>query len=273
MEIDHISLLKSWLFWKDWCKTNKDKLKGYTFPQLSSTYHSCMGEFCPLCNNFGILSHEGVPIYCLCSTLRELEKNHNELKYIETTHKPCLLDDLHPINNPPEGKADLELLLRDIRKWLKHPQRWIVIQGGFGCGKSHILQAIKTQLDGLAAFVSVDDFQQNLFVAKNDEGAVKKLINDLSAIPILLLDDWGIEHNSPWTTNTLASIVNRRYRFSDEFPTVVTFNTPLQNLLNSPDMARRRIISRLIDGEISTVYRLRQVDYRIQAAYNKNGVQ
>lgn len=258
----HISRLDSWLFWKAFLEKNPGKFGGYKFPQSIQNYEKETGKDCPICHGFQCGKIKEKMYFCICSTLRWLQQSHHDLQDYETPIRPTSLDTLHPLGLSPEGDNDLKILLRDLKEWIIRPAGWMIIQGGNGSGKTHCLQAIKTSLDGLAAFISVDRFQQKLFAAKDEEGAVQELIQNLSTIPILLLDDWGLEHNSPWTTNTLASIINRRYMYAEEFPTVVTFNMPIGDLLRTPDPARRRIISRLIDSEKSTVYLLRQSDYR-----------
>jgi len=264
MIVDHIPRLESWLFWRDFVDNHPSKFGKLQFPMSIGAYKQVIGPACPFChaNGWGPVGEKN--IYCICAMLDWLEQSRHELQEFETPVKATSLLALHPlgIENGEEGDKDLLTLLERLKAWIEYPHGWLVIQGPNGCGKTHALSAIKTSLNGLAAFISVDRFQQKLFSAIEDSGKVEELIDNLSTVPILLLDDWGLEHENSWTTDTLASIINRRYMYADEFPTVVTFNTPLGTLLTSPNPAKRRIISRLIDSKISTIYRLRQADYR-----------
>jgi DNA replication protein DnaC len=262
MIIDHISRLESWLFWRDFIDNHPGKFDKLQFPMSIEAYRRVIGPACPFCHNNGWGPVGEKNIYCVCTMLEWLEQSRRDLQDFETPVKATSLLTLHPLGISPEGDQDLLTLLKGLKSWIEYPHGWLVIQGGNGSGKTHALAAIKTSLNGLAAFISVDRFQQKLFGALEESGKVEELIQNLSTIPILLLDDWGLEHENSWTTDTLASIINRRYMYADEFPTVVTFNTPLGTLLTSPNPAKRRIISRLIDSKISTIYRLRQADYR-----------
>lgn len=274
--MNHISRLDSYLHWQKVIGEQPDRFPGYTFPQPYQAWAETQGSDCPVCHDWRsgfVDTPQGKKnIYCICSTLRWLQASYFSLHEYETPIRPASLNDLGPIGVPPEADRDLTTLLDFIGKWLVRPTLWFIIQGGNGSGKSHILRAIKTQLNGLAAYISTDRFQQKLFSIREDSGKIQSLIDSLSTIPILLLDDWGLEHESSWTTDTLASIVNRRYMFPEEFPTVVTFNTPLGTLLTSPNPAKRRIISRLIDTDISKVFQLRQADYRTRMTKNAGGI-
>jgi len=259
---EYISRLQSFLLWRDLVEKNPEKFGKYKFSQPIQVYEREVGPGCPFCQNLQSVNFRGTVYFCICSTLRWLQQSHYDLHEYETPVRSASLDTLHPLGISPEGDKDLQFLLGDVRRWIVRPKGWMLIQGGNGSAKSHVLAAIKTSLDGLAAFVSVDRLQQKLFDALKDEGKVQELIQNLSTIPVLLLDDWGIEHETSWITDTLASIINRRYMYAEEFPTVVTTNTPMKDLLSTPNPARRRIVSRLIDSEKSTVYQLRNPDYR-----------
>ena len=108
----------------------------------------------------------------------------------------------------------------------------------------------------------MDRFQRHLF-ASRDDNTVEQLIHTLAIAPILILDDWGLEHDSNWTTNSLASIVNTRYMNGPtSYITLMSTNLQVGELLNSPSLPLQRIASRMVDTEISDIFRLRQADFR-----------
>jgi len=265
MIVDHISRLESWLFWRDLIDKNPSSFGNYRFPQPLSVYNQELGPNCRHCGTNGQGTVHGKNIYCICSMLAWLEQSRRDIQDFETPVRATSLNTLHPLGLDPKSDELLSDLLERIKNWIQRPDCWLVIQGPNGCGKTHILASIKTSLNGLAAFISIDRFQQKLFSAIEDSGKVQKLISDLSIVPVLLLDDWGLEHESSWTTDTLASIINRRYMYASEFLTVITFNTPMEKLITAQNPARKRIISRLIDSDISEPYFLTQADYRSNA--------
>jgi len=156
--------------------------------------------------------------------------------------------------------------------WFNRPTNsWITMEGENGTGKTHIMRSIKTHFGGLCAYISADKFQQSLFTAvKNDKNKdeVAELIDFVSTIPILLIDDWGMEHDNMWTTDTIASIINTRYSFADQLPTVLSFNYSRKTLMASVSMAKKRIVSRIFDVNISARYVFDHEDFRAQETQN-----
>ena len=88
------------------------------------------------------------------------------------------------------------------------------------------------------------------------------MINFIATTPILLIDDWGMEHDNLWTTDTVASIINTRYSFADQLPTVLSFNYSRETLMASVSMAKKRIVSRIFDVNISARYVFNHEDFR-----------
>ena len=263
--VDHISRLESWILWRSKISKDPEIYKGYKFPEPIQAWEKIFGSECPICHG-GRSGYFGNDLskkyYCICSTLEWLQSNYYALGKLETPFKYAKLSDLKPLGITPANDERLIELVEFVECWLMNPREWIVIQGGNGTGKTHILRAIKTQLGSLCAYISVDQFQRKLFAARTTDGAVEDLVDNLSKIPVLLLDDWGLEHDNSWTTDTIASIINTRYMYHHLFPTVITFNEKLENLLRLPDLSKKRILSRILDSEISFVTALMDDDYR-----------
>lgn len=270
-----ISRLQSVKFWKRMTIEKPEKVFNFKFdPKLpagsfySTWLQMSKSPICPICRDYRsfVVREEGKEeksLYCICSTLRWIDEKSTSLSQFETPVQRKLLEDLRTIALPdPVAAKDLQILLKFLGTWLENPLEWMLIQGGPGVGKSHILAAIKTRLPYLVTYISAERFQQQLFAARTTENGVQDLVEALSLAPILLFDDWGLEHNSSWTTDTFAAIINRRYSHPEEWPTVVTTNIPISQLLEGSDISIKRIASRLADTQVSEIFRLRQVDFR-----------
>lgn len=248
---------------------NKEKFHGFRFVDCEpgSTHDhwvSLTQKICPICDGFqqGRDKQDGQDYYCLCATLQYLDRRWHEFHLYESWCEPLTLDALTPIPLPSvEAANDLNKLLDAVKEWMVEPTSWMFIQGGVGCAKSHVLQAIKTTLPWMTCYISAAQLQGSLFASfKKDD--TQELIRAMSLAPILLLDDLGLEHPGAWTTNMFASVIDNRYARRTELATIVTTNIDPADLIGSVNQATRRIASRITDRGVSKRFILRQTDYR-----------
>ena len=83
--------------------------------------------------------------------------------------------------------------------------------------------------------------------------AFQNRFNEVLNISVLLLDDMGTEHDTPWVHEKLFQIINHRYMH--QLPTVMSTNLDLRDF--DP-----RIQSRLCDQRLSEMIATTTQDYR-----------
>jgi DNA replication protein DnaC len=266
-----LSVLQSWLFWKDRYNEKPDAFHGYHFPDTFEVWNDALGHAdCPFCNTYKVFHVKwkqwDMDMMCLCSLLEWIKDNSRVLRDYETPVQPADIDQLIPTNNvkniPPGAAKDLQLLKDYIKGWYNNPNSWVTISGEPGSGKTHVLRSIKTKFPGMSMFVDAANFQQHLFTARTEPTGVRDLIRELSIVPILLFDDLGLEHENQWTLNVIAAVMNNRYKFWNEQVTVTSTNHSLDALVGSPNIAMKRIADRLVDGQSSRCFVLRQRNFR-----------
>ena len=229
------------------------------------------GETCPICDGWQQLEDRH---YCLCSTLRWIEKQGEGFRDYEYPIIPTTLDAMIPMKSSNTQKqaaydkmwADLQPLIEYVKAWIDKPTTWIAMFGDNGVGKSLVLRAIKTAIPNMAFYISVSDFQSRVFSGLQDN-SYQEFLEFISTVPILLLDDWGIEHTTSMSTDALAAVIDRRYLNSPEFPTVITSNN--LGVFDSPDIAIKRIASRIGDRQICKRFHIRSADFRLPDAMRK----
>jgi DNA replication protein DnaC len=157
-----------------------------------------------------------------------------------------------------EQRANLRRVYERVVAYAEQPSGWLVIVGGYGCGKTHLAAAIanrQLELGNPALFVSVPDLLDHLRAAfQPDAGSgYDTRFDQVRDAPLLILDDLGVESPTPWAIEKLYQIFNHRYNAG--LPTVITTNHNLTDL-------ELRLRSRLADPDLGQVVTIIAPDYR-----------
>lgn len=142
--------------------------------------------------------------------------------------------------------------------YARQPLGWIVLQGGVGCGKTHLAAAIANAVvagDTAAYFETAPDLLDRLraHFGDSEEHNFTEAFERIRNAPLLVLDDLGTENQTPWAVEKLFQILN--YRYTNRLPTVITTNVPL-------DRIEARIRSRMQDDNLSLLIEIKAPDYR-----------
>jgi DNA replication protein DnaC len=134
---------------------------------------------------------------------------------------------------------------------------WLLLQGSYGCGKTHLAAAIANFAVSLGVptlFITVPDMLDTLRFAYGDpETTFEARFEQIKNVRLLVLDDFGTQNATGWAQEKLFQIIN--YRYINRLPTVVTTNLSLEEI-------EERIRSRLKDPELVTRVQILATDYR-----------
>jgi len=132
-----------------------------------------------------------------------------------------------------------------------------LLQGGYGCGKTHLAAAIANFAVGMGVptlFLTVPDLLDLLrFSFDAEDVTFEQRFEQIRTAALLVLDDFGTQSATPWAQEKLFQIINNRY--INRLPLVVTTNIPLDEL-------EPRIRSRLTDPELVSKITILAPDYR-----------
>lgn len=151
----------------------------------------------------------------------------------------------------------LEMAFNQARHYAQNLDGWLLLQGGYGCGKTHLAAAIANFAVSMGVptlFLTVPDLLDMLrFSYDSEDTTFEQRFNEIRNASLLVLDDFGTQNATAWAQEKLFQIVN--YRYINKLPLVVTTNLLL-------DEIEARLRSRLADPELVSAVRIHAPDYR-----------
>lgn len=225
---------------------------------------------CPYCHGLGYLRHDlpiGHPDFgklqiCSCRHGQVSQQIHQRLFSISNLEN---LQHLTFENFQPRGRVgmgpwqadSLEQANNQAQQFAQKADGWLLLQGGFGCGKTHLAAAIANFTVSLGVptlFITVPDLLDALrFAYDNPESTFEQRFEEIRTAPLLIMDDFGTQNATAWAQEKLFQIMN--YRYINRLPLVVTTNLLLEQI-------EGRIRSRLEDPELVTRVFIQAPDYR-----------
>ncbi len=245
---------------------------------------------CPICGGLGVVSADvpvghpdfGKAFPCICQADKLKTRKAAQLRALsnldaygdktfytfEIDYSLLDPDELHLCQIFPNA-SDAQNLGEPYRRQIKiaaelafqyaqEPVGWLLLQGGYGTGKTHLALAIANyRLDqgDAVLFITVPDLLDHLRAAfgPSSEIAYDERFEQLRNAPLLILDDLGAESQTPWALEKLYQLFG--YRHARRLPTVITTNQELNNL-------DARIRSRLTDRSLTRQILLHVPDRR-----------
>ena len=225
---------------------------------------------CPLCGGLGYLRRElpiddpdfGKMIICSCRQGEVAHKVHERLFSISNLEhlRHLTFENFQSrgrIGLSPWQADSLERAFNQSRQFAQTMNGWLLLQGGYGCGKTHLAAAIANFTVDVGVptlFITVPDLLDSLRFAYDDpDSTFEQRFEEIRSAPLLVMDDFGTQNATPWAQEKLFQIIN--YRYINRLPLVVTTNLLL-------DQIEGRIRSRLEDPELVTRVFIQATDFR-----------
>jgi DNA replication protein DnaC len=240
-----------------------------TTPTISNTSEPD-ADVCPLCGGLGFV-REDVPVDhphfgklfpCRCK-LEEIERRRLEqlralsnLDHLTHMTFGSFLPD--GIGLTPDKARNLHYAYDLAQHYAEHPEGWLILFGGYGCGKTHLAAAVANRAierGQPVLFVVVPDLLDYLRATfgPNSPVSYDERFDQVRNAPLLILDDLGTQSSTSWAQEKLFQILN--YRYNARLPTVITSNHRLEEI----DL---RIRSRMVDPDLATIITILAPDFR-----------
>ena len=159
------------------------------------------------------------------------------------------------------AKASLKQAKTAAQAYAEEPEGWLVFEGPYGCGKTHLAVAIANQRLESAGeqvmFITAPDLLDllRMTIGGESDASFDAYFERIRNIPLLALDDLGVENPSDWAREKLFQLLNHRH--VSGLPTVITTNAPVEAL--DP-----RVSSRIQQRSLVQRVRIDAPDYRGQ---------
>lgn len=158
---------------------------------------------------------------------------------------------------PPREADAIEAAFNTSQQFAQSLNGWLLLEGGYGCGKTHLAAAIANFTVSMGVptlFITVPDLLDTLRFSYDDPTSTfEQRFDEIRTSPLLILDDFGTHNATNWAQEKLFQIIN--YRYINRLPLVVTTNLALAQI-------EGRIRSRLEDSKWVTRAYIAAPDYR-----------
>lgn len=180
-----------------------------------------------------------VKVTCeLCGKVFEVDEFEYRYKK-NTAHPECemKLNKLKSIGidklfwNLPEFKVEPgnEKAYKAVEEFIKNPTKGLFLFGKAGTGKTHLAAKIAHETQVPTRFIKMAklllELRSNF---GRDSWENEKIIEKLSKVDLLIIDDLGTEKMSDWVAETIYLLIDERY--ANMRPTIITSNFSLEEL-------------------------------------------
>ena len=168
----------------------------------------------------------------------------------------------------PYEQQSLQTARQAAQRYAESPDGWLLLAGGYGCGKTHLAAAVgnlRLEAGDHVLFVTAPDLLDHLrsTFGPNSEVAYDQMFDRIRSAHLLILDDLGAENPSQWAQEKLFQLLNHRYSY--RLPTVITTNVEI-------DLLDARIRSRLVDDQVVRRIVIAAPDFRTPRASAQNEI-
>ncbi len=236
---------------------------------------------CPICHGVGYVYYnvpESDPNFgnihvCECSAAKALTERKENMFTMSNlqAYREKTFDNFDPRGRAglrEDQMASLQYALNQALLFARNRDKWLLLMGVYGCGKTHLAAAVANDAISLGIptlFTTVPDLLDWLrYTYGQAEETFEQRFERIRNIDLLVLDDLGTQNATDWSKEKLFQIIN--YRYANQLPTVLTTNQSLEDM-------EGRVRSRLEDRDLVNHVKITAPDYRSPFADTSSTIQ
>ena len=183
---------------------------------------------CPICGGMGWLRRDvpvghadfGKAVPCQC----QIHANETErLARLQRFSNMGLLAGITFDATDPDGRGAtaeartrFHTALQAAQSYAAEPQGWLTLMGASFTGKTHLAAAVANlcmERGTPVLFATAPDLLEHLRSAFSPQAETPydELFEQVKSVPLLVLDDLGVQHDTPWADEKLFQVLNHRY--------------------------------------------------------------
>ena len=128
----------------------------------------------------------------------------------------------------------------------------LLFTGPVGTGKTFLASAIANALIEREISVKMTNFAVILNDMMNLEINKNKYIANLNEYRLLIIDDFGMERDTPFATEHIFNVIDSRYRANK--PIILTTNLSATKLTAPINLKEQRVYSRILEMAVPIVF-------------------
>ena len=161
------------------------------------------------------------------------------------------------VGTTEQERESLHAAFRRAKTYSQKLKGWLLLQGGFGVGKTHLAASIANtaaQHGVPTLFLTVPDLLDELRATFGDgDTTFQQRFDEIRTAPLIVLDDFGTQNATEWASEKLFQILNHRY--TNRLSSVITTNLALEEI-------EARLRSRILDPSLVDRVYIHAPDYR-----------
>lgn len=192
---------------------------------------------------------------CLCDRKKEEElEKRKKLQHIASLKKSCFKSPVagnYRFSFYEGEKEQSYTIALNFAKNFEEMQKdniGLLFYGSVGSGKSFLASCIANYLiEEKLLSVKMRNFAEIINDLQSGGFSLdkNKYIDSITNVPLLILDDLGIERDTSYAKEQVYNVINARYQ--KQKPTIITTNLSFETIENTKEMEYQRIYSRIIE--------------------------
>lgn len=249
------------------CKCREERYKREMEKVRSATMYQNFTEYSRTATDFELLKWIDSRDYTICEQIvNERQKLLKRICFPSGDMSQMTFENDDRAN---EKVSKIMKNYADNFETMKTDGKGILLFGEVGRGKSYLACCVGNALIEKGIPVLMTDFEWIEKKSGENYAERQKFFDTLNEFPLLIVDDLGVERNTPYMNSIVYTVIDNRVKAG--LPIIVTTNLTANELKNPAEMTNQRIYSRLLGAcipvEVTGVDRRREALKEAHAVY------